>query len=270
MMPPAPHRCWVLGCPGGLVPAVLRVPRITEALGAMGLQIRECFLPPVCAIGEKTAAPRPANAPGQGHIPGRSRAGVGVASSEQGTGVRGFGPQGWRGRAGGGGGVVPGGWGQPSAATAGLLSALPGCDSGFGQATARHLDAMGFRVFASVLDPQGAGAQELRRSCSPMLTLLQMDLTKPEDIQRVLQHIQEHTNSTGRSPWDPMQLPGTSACGRGGSSKPPCAPRPRAASLQRLLDKPRAPRNSPAGPPHDPGSSWDPQGGGVPHCGSPL
>ncbi|XP_008939719.1 PREDICTED: corticosteroid 11-beta-dehydrogenase isozyme 2, partial [Merops nubicus] len=75
--------------------------------------------------------------------------------------------------------------------------ALAGCDSGFGQATARHLDAMGFRVFASVLDPQGPGAQELRRSCSPKLTLLQMDLTKPEDIQRVLQHIQAHTNSTG-------------------------------------------------------------------------
>ncbi|XP_074439430.1 11-beta-hydroxysteroid dehydrogenase type 2 [Larus michahellis] len=80
---------------------------------------------------------------------------------------------------------------------AGRAVLVTGCDSGFGQATARHLDAMGFRVFASVLDPQGAGAQELRRSCSPMLTLLQMDLTKPEDIQRVLQHIQEHTNSTG-------------------------------------------------------------------------
>ncbi|KFO97285.1 Corticosteroid 11-beta-dehydrogenase isozyme 2, partial [Calypte anna] len=72
-----------------------------------------------------------------------------------------------------------------------------GCDSGFGQATARHLDTMGFRVFASVLDPQGPGAQELLRSCSPRLTLLQMDLTKPGDIQRVLQHIQAHTNSTG-------------------------------------------------------------------------
>ncbi|XP_064315261.1 11-beta-hydroxysteroid dehydrogenase type 2 isoform X1 [Phalacrocorax carbo] len=79
----------------------------------------------------------------------------------------------------------------------GLHSAFAGCDSGFGQATAQHLDAMGFRVFASVLDPQGPGAQELRRSCSPSLTLLQMDLTKPEDIQHVLQHIQAHTNSTG-------------------------------------------------------------------------
>eukprot|EP00075_Anas_platyrhynchos_P032168 XP_027321421.1 corticosteroid 11-beta-dehydrogenase isozyme 2 isoform X1 [Anas platyrhynchos] len=73
----------------------------------------------------------------------------------------------------------------------------PGCDSGFGQATARHLDALGFRVFASVLDPRGPGAQELQKSCSPRLTLLQMDLTKPEDIQRVLQHIQAHTNSSG-------------------------------------------------------------------------
>uniref|UniRef100_A0A8C0UFY7 11-beta-hydroxysteroid dehydrogenase type 2 n=1 Tax=Cyanistes caeruleus TaxID=156563 RepID=A0A8C0UFY7_CYACU len=84
-----------------------------------------------------------------------------------------------------------------SLATERLLPSLSGCDSGFGQATARHLDIMGFRVFASVLDLQSPGAQELRRSCSPRLTLLQMDLTKTEDIQRVLQHIQAHTNSTG-------------------------------------------------------------------------
>uniref|UniRef100_A0A8C0UJD0 11-beta-hydroxysteroid dehydrogenase type 2 n=1 Tax=Cyanistes caeruleus TaxID=156563 RepID=A0A8C0UJD0_CYACU len=69
-----------------------------------------------------------------------------------------------------------------------------GCDSGFGQATARHLDIMGFRVFASVLDLQSPGAQELRRSCSPRLTLLQMDLTKTEDIQR---HLFKHSIPTG-------------------------------------------------------------------------
>ncbi|NXK87172.1 DHI2 dehydrogenase, partial [Formicarius rufipectus] len=82
-------------------------------------------------------------------------------------------------------------------ATVRLLLSLSGCDSGFGQATAQHLDTMGFRVFASVLDLQSPGAQELRQSCSSRLTLLQMDLTKPDDIQRVLQHIQAHTNSTG-------------------------------------------------------------------------
>ncbi|XP_036246442.1 11-beta-hydroxysteroid dehydrogenase type 2 [Molothrus ater] len=80
---------------------------------------------------------------------------------------------------------------------AGRAVLVTGCDSGFGQATARHLDIMGFQVFASVLDLQSPGAQELRQSCSSRLTLLQMDLTKTEDIQRVLQHIQAHTNSTG-------------------------------------------------------------------------
>ncbi|XP_009468793.1 PREDICTED: corticosteroid 11-beta-dehydrogenase isozyme 2 [Nipponia nippon] len=133
---------------------------------------------------------------GQGHIPGGSGAGVGQQAPSRGLVLGGFVP-------GDGEAELGGLWGLGTAglrlllATAGLLLALAGCDSGFGQATARHLDAMGFRVFASVLDPQGPGAQELRRSCSPRLTLLQMDLTKPEDIQRVLQHIQAHTNSTG-------------------------------------------------------------------------
>uniref|UniRef100_A0A8C0UEL6 11-beta-hydroxysteroid dehydrogenase type 2 n=1 Tax=Cyanistes caeruleus TaxID=156563 RepID=A0A8C0UEL6_CYACU len=81
-----------------------------------------------------------------------------------------------------------------SLATERLLPSLSGCDSGFGQATARHLDIMGFRVFASVLDLQSPGAQELRRSCSPRLTLLQMDLTKTEDIQR---HLFKHSIPTG-------------------------------------------------------------------------
>lgn len=95
-----------------------------------------------------------------------------------------------------------------SLATARLFRSLSGCDSGFGQATARHLDIMGFRVFASVLDLQSPGAQELRRSCSSRLTLLQMDLTKTEDIQRVLKHIQAHTNSAGKSHlWQPHRTP---------------------------------------------------------------
>lgn len=88
---------------------------------------------------------------------------------------------------------------------------------------------MGFRVFASVLDLQSPGAQELRRSCSPRLTLLQMDLTKTDDIQRVLQHIQAHTNSTGRrSLWHPHRTPqnslGPQCAASMGSAKPPCAP----------------------------------------------
>ncbi|XP_032644356.1 11-beta-hydroxysteroid dehydrogenase type 2 [Chelonoidis abingdonii] len=74
---------------------------------------------------------------------------------------------------------------------------ITGCDSGFGKQAAHHLDSMGFKVFASVLNLESAGAQELRQRCSPSLTLLQMDLTKPEDIWKAQQLIQPQTASTG-------------------------------------------------------------------------
>ncbi|TNN23420.1 Corticosteroid 11-beta-dehydrogenase isozyme 2 [Liparis tanakae] len=61
-----------------------------------------------------------------------------------------------------------------------------GCDSGFGHATARYLDALGFEVFATVLELSGGGARELRRRCSPRLTLLQLDITQPQQVQRAL------------------------------------------------------------------------------------
>ncbi|MBN3299363.1 DHI2 dehydrogenase, partial [Amia calva] len=63
---------------------------------------------------------------------------------------------------------------------------ITGCDSGFGKAAALQLDALGFEVFASVLDPAGSGATELRRRCSPRLTVLRMDITKPQEVQDAL------------------------------------------------------------------------------------
>ncbi|ETE62176.1 Corticosteroid 11-beta-dehydrogenase isozyme 2, partial [Ophiophagus hannah] len=73
----------------------------------------------------------------------------------------------------------------------------PGCDSGFGKAAAQHLDRLGLTVYASVLDLKSSGAEELRQTCSPRLTLLEMDLTKAEDIQRALQFIKAQTGRTG-------------------------------------------------------------------------
>lgn len=163
-----------------------------------------------------------------------------------------------------------------SLVTARLFPFLSGCDSGFGQATARHLDIMGFQVFASVLDLQSPGAQELRRSCSSRLTLLQMDLTKTEDIQRVLQHIQAHTNSTGRGHfWQSHRTPQnslqpawqclTSTCPHRGLH--PCRhlcqqPLP---SFLLVLGTPQFPCMSPSSL----GSSWESQGGDSPFR-SPL
>lgn len=63
---------------------------------------------------------------------------------------------------------------------------ITGCDSGFGQATAKHLDSLGFEVFATVLDLSGDGARELQRSCSSRLTLLQVDITQPQQVHQAL------------------------------------------------------------------------------------
>nr|XP_034378568.1 corticosteroid 11-beta-dehydrogenase isozyme 2 isoform X2 [Arvicanthis niloticus] len=73
---------------------------------------------------------------------------------------------------------------------------ITGCDTGFGKETVKKLDAMGFTVLATVLDLKSPGALELRACCSPRLKLLQMDLTKPEDISRVLEITKTHTAST--------------------------------------------------------------------------
>ncbi|KAG7239578.1 hypothetical protein INR49_028729 [Caranx melampygus] len=61
-----------------------------------------------------------------------------------------------------------------------------GCDSGFGKAAAKRLDALGLEVFATVLDLSGDGARELQRTCSPRLTLLQVDITQPQQVQQAL------------------------------------------------------------------------------------
>ncbi|XP_068182642.1 11-beta-hydroxysteroid dehydrogenase type 2 [Antennarius striatus] len=63
---------------------------------------------------------------------------------------------------------------------------ITGCDSGFGNATAKHLDSLGFEVFATVLDLSGDGARMLQRTCSSRLTLLQVDITQPQQVQQAL------------------------------------------------------------------------------------
>lgn len=64
-----------------------------------------------------------------------------------------------------------------------MLWPFAGGDSGFGHGLAKHLDKLGFTVFAGVLDEKGPGAEELRRSCSQRLSVLQMDVTNPQQIK---------------------------------------------------------------------------------------
>ncbi|KAM4744200.1 11-beta-hydroxysteroid dehydrogenase type 2-like [Anableps anableps] len=74
----------------------------------------------------------------------------------------------------------------PSLPAEGKAVLITGCDTGFGNAAAKHLDSLGFDVFATVLDLTGDGARDLQRSCSPRLTLLQVDITQPQQVQQAL------------------------------------------------------------------------------------
>lgn len=74
---------------------------------------------------------------------------------------------------------------------------VTGCDSGFGHALAKNLDKLGFTVFAGVLNEKSSGAEELRRNCSKCITVLQMDITKPEQIKDAHSRVAEKVQDKG-------------------------------------------------------------------------
>ncbi|XP_032892131.1 corticosteroid 11-beta-dehydrogenase isozyme 2 isoform X2 [Amblyraja radiata] len=77
---------------------------------------------------------------------------------------------------------------------------ITGCDSGFGKIMAQHFDSLGLQVFATVLNTEGPGAKELLQDCSQQLTLIQMDLTKQEDIDKALQITKDKLGEKGEFP----------------------------------------------------------------------
>lgn len=69
---------------------------------------------------------------------------------------------------------------------------VTGSDSGFGHQLALHLDRIGFRVFAGCLraDNEGEGAERLRKLGSDKLHVLQLDVTKQEQLQDARKQVQ--------------------------------------------------------------------------------
>ena len=69
--------------------------------------------------------------------------------------------------------------------------------TGFGHDLAKRLDALGFRVFAGCLEENGPGARELEKSCSDRLQVLQLNVTKEEQIDAVRRNIETVHQKTG-------------------------------------------------------------------------
>ena len=64
---------------------------------------------------------------------------------------------------------------------------LTGCDTGFGNAIAKRLDALGCHVIAACLTE--SGETELRKSCSNKLHTIHMDVSSAESIQKAYDQV---------------------------------------------------------------------------------
>jgi hypothetical protein len=69
--------------------------------------------------------------------------------------------------------------------------------SGFGHYLAKRLDEQGFRVFAGCLEGNGGGAAELKKSCSDRLRVVQLDVTKDDQIKNARKCMEEVHRATG-------------------------------------------------------------------------
>ncbi|XP_002194634.5 17-beta-hydroxysteroid dehydrogenase type 2 isoform X1 [Taeniopygia guttata] len=74
---------------------------------------------------------------------------------------------------------------------------ITGSDTGIGHALAKYLDSLGFVVFAGVLNQDGPGAEELRRSCSQRLSVLQLDITNTTQVQEAYLTVSEKVQNAG-------------------------------------------------------------------------
>ena len=69
---------------------------------------------------------------------------------------------------------------------------ITGCDTGFGHALAKRLDSLGFIVFAGCLNSKGLGAENLRTEASSKLVIIQMDVTKDDDVLAAVETVKKH------------------------------------------------------------------------------
>lgn len=78
---------------------------------------------------------------------------------------------------------------------------VTGCDSGFGHHLAKKLEGMGFTVFAGCLCPEGPGAQRLVNEGSERMKMLQLDVTKDEDVKSARDFVKSNLPEKGNWSW---------------------------------------------------------------------
>lgn len=73
---------------------------------------------------------------------------------------------------------------------------ITGCDTGFGNLLAKHLDSLGVKVIAGCLTERGG--RELQEETSSRLKTVLIDITKTESVQNAFQFVQNNIDENGR------------------------------------------------------------------------
>jgi len=90
---------------------------------------------------------------------------------------------------------------------------VTGCDTGIGHELAKHLDALGFQVFAGCLDTASEGAQRLRVEASPRLRLVNMDVRRDDHVAAAVNFIQDNMFAGEEGLYAVINNAGVCVCG---------------------------------------------------------
>lgn len=74
---------------------------------------------------------------------------------------------------------------------------ITGCDTGFGNLLAKHLDQLGFHVIAGCYTEKGE--DELKKSASDKLTTVQLDVSNSASVSKAADHIKTLVGPKGES-----------------------------------------------------------------------
>ncbi|XP_008301269.1 D-beta-hydroxybutyrate dehydrogenase, mitochondrial [Stegastes partitus] len=92
---------------------------------------------------------------------------------------------------------------------------ITGCDSGFGNALAKHLHKLGFTVFAGCFlrDEGGEGAKELEEFHSDRMKVVQLDVCNEEQVNKAVEFIKDNLEDSERGLWAVVNNAGVSTFG---------------------------------------------------------
>ncbi|KAK7507641.1 hypothetical protein BaRGS_00001576 [Batillaria attramentaria] len=74
---------------------------------------------------------------------------------------------------------------------------ITGCDTGFGKDLAKRLHALDCHVIATVLNPDGQGAKELRDVSSSRMTVLPLDVSSDDSVSKCLRLVRDMCSDSG-------------------------------------------------------------------------